>query len=73
VRNHAPGEAAGRDIEYLVGGIGIEIGGCHGADAALAEAPRRGGVGLGDFLLHLHERFRRDLQAAEASAAAARR
>ncbi len=63
--DRAPGQDAGRDIENLVGRIGIEIGRRHGADAALAEAPRRGGVGLGDFLLHLHERFERRLGAAK--------
>ena len=64
--DRAPGENAGRDVEDFVGGIGIEIGRGHGADAALAEAPRRGGIGLGDLLLHLHEGFERHLAAAEA-------
>ena len=64
--DRAPGEDAGRDIEDLVGGIGIEIGRGHGADAALAEAPGGGRIGLGDFLLHLHESFERQFGAAEA-------
>ena len=64
--DRAPGQDAGRDVEDLVGGIGIEIGRGHGADAALAEAPGGGGIGLGDFLLHLHEGFERRFRAAEA-------
>ena len=64
--DRTPGQDAGRGVENLVGGIGIEIGRRHGADAALAEAPRGRGVGLGDFLLHLHEGFQRRLAAAEA-------
>ena len=63
--DRAPGQNAGRDVEDFVGGVGIEIGRGHGADAALAKAPRGRGVGLGDFLLHLHERFQRSLDAAK--------
>ena len=63
--DRAPGENAGRDVEDFVGGVGIEIGCGHGADAALAEAPRRGSIGLGDLLLHLHEGVERHLAATE--------
>ena len=49
----------------------IEIGRRHGADRALAEAPGRGGIGLGDFLQHLHENHRRRFGAADVFAAAA--
>jgi len=62
----APGEDAGRRIENLVRRVGVEIGRRHGADRALAEAPRRGGVGLCHFFQHLHEDFRRGLGAAAA-------
>ena len=64
--DRAPGQDAGRDVENLVGGFGVEIGRDHGADAALAEAPRGRGIGLGDLLLHLHEDLERRLGAAEA-------
>ena len=63
--DRAPGQNAGRDIEDFVGGVGIEIGRGHGADAALAKAPRGRGISLGDFLLHLHERFQRSFEAAK--------
>ncbi len=66
MRDRAPGENAGCGIENLVGGIGLEIGRGHGADAALAKAPCGRGIGLGDLLLHLHEGFKRRLTTAEA-------
>ena len=62
-RDRAPGQDAAGRIENLARGIGIEIGRDHGADAALAEAPRRRGVGLRHFLEHLHEDFGRRLGA----------
>ena len=66
VRDRAPGQDAGRRIEDLVRGVGIEIGRDHGADGALAEAPGGRGVGFCDFLQDLHEDFRRGLVAADA-------
>ena len=63
--DRAPGQNAGRDVEDFVGGIGIEIGRGHGADAALAKAPRGRGIRLGDLFLHLHESFQRSLGAAK--------
>jgi hypothetical protein len=64
--DRTPGQDAGCDVEDFVGGLGIEIGRRHRADAALAEAPRGRGIRLGDFLLHLHESFERHLGAAKA-------
>jgi hypothetical protein len=66
VADRAPGEDAGRRVENLVGDVGVEIGRRHGANAALAEAPGGGGVGLRHLLLHLHEHFQRRLSAAQA-------
>ncbi len=66
MRDRAPGEDAGRHVENLVGRIAVEIGRRHGADRALAKAPRRRGVGLGNFLLHLHEDFERRFGSAQA-------
>ena len=53
--DRAPGEDAVGRAENLARRVGIEIGRDHGADAALAEAPRRRGVGLRHLLEHLHE------------------
>ena len=66
VGDRAPGQDAVGRAENLARRIGIEIGRRHGADTALAEAPGGGGVGLGDFLEHLHEDFGRRLGAADA-------
>jgi hypothetical protein len=66
VGDRTPGQNAGRRIENLVRGVGIEIGRGHGADAALAETPCRRGVGLRHFLQHLHEDFGRRLGATQA-------
>ena len=62
----APGQNALRGVEDFIGGIVIDIGRDHGADAALAEAPGGGCIGLGDLLLHLHEGGERHFGAAEA-------
>jgi len=65
VGDGAPGQNAGRDVEDLVGRLRLEIGRGHRADAALAEAPRGGGVSFCDLFLHLHEDAERRLAAAE--------
>src|SRR5262249_7174123 len=61
----APGQDAGRRVENLVRRIRLQIGGGHGANRALAEAPRRRGIGFRDLLLHLHEDVERGLRAAK--------
>ena len=66
VVDRAPGEDAGWGGKNLARRVGIEIGCRHGADGALAKAPRRGGVGLRHLLQHLHEDFGRRLGAADA-------
>ena len=64
--DRAPGQDPGRRVENFAGGIGVEVGRGHRADAALPKAPGGGGVGLGDLLLHLHEDFERRLRPPEA-------
>ncbi len=64
--DRAPGQNAGRHIENLARRVRLEIGRRHRADGALAEAPRRGGIGLRHFLQHLHEDLGRHLGAAKA-------
>src|SRR6185312_1892563 len=62
----APGEDRLRRIEDLMRDGGIEIGGDHGADAALTEAPGGTGIALRNFFEYAEEHRRRHFGAADA-------